>query len=91
MSAESLGIIFAPSLICPRKLAPEAMQDALATQSKAVAMMIENSGAVFEVPRELADDVAHFWRVMEDVLDGSKSCEDRVNIRKSMVRRCCGD
>ncbi|XP_052224899.1 rho GTPase-activating protein 19-like [Dreissena polymorpha] len=84
MSAESLGIIFAPSLICPRKLAPEAMQDALATQSKAVAMMIENSGAVFEVPRELADDVAHFWRVMEDVLDGSKSCEDRVNIRKSM-------
>ncbi|XP_052228848.1 rho GTPase-activating protein 19-like [Dreissena polymorpha] len=87
MSAGSLGVVFAPSLICPRKMVPEAMQAVAGTLSKAVAMMIENSAVMFAVPRELAADVANFWREMEDpnldVFDGGKSCEDVTNIRKA--------
>ena len=91
MSAGSLGVVFAPSLICPRKMAPEAMQAVSATLSKAVSMMIENSAVMFAVPRELAADVANFWHEMEDpnvdAFDGGKSCEDVTNIRKAKVRK----
>ncbi|XP_052771503.1 rho GTPase-activating protein 19-like isoform X1 [Mya arenaria] len=88
MSAASLGVVFAPSLVCPRKLSAEALQGVSATLSKAVTLMVENSEAIFKVPRELAADVANFWREMEnpstEILTAhADNEEDRANIQKA--------
>ncbi|KAL4231843.1 Rho GTPase-activating protein 19 [Mactra antiquata] len=88
MSASSLGVVFAPSLMCPRKLSPEEMQNVSPVLSKAVSSMIENASTLFAVPRELGDDVANFWREMEDpnidVFSNEKeNVEDRANIQKA--------
>jgi len=88
MSASSLGVVFAPSLICPRKLSAEAMQTVSATLSKAIALMIDNHQTIFRVPQELADDVAHFWQEMENphidlYTTDPETEEDHANIQKA--------
>ncbi|WAR19240.1 RHG19-like protein, partial [Mya arenaria] len=66
MAATSLGVVFAPSLICPRKLSAEGLQSVSGTLSKVVTLMIENMESIFKVPCEIAADVANFWQEMED-------------------------
>ena len=60
--------------------------------SKAVATMIENAPSLFTIPRELGDDVANFWREMEDpniaAFDETvekENLNDQANIQKTKV------
>lgn len=66
------------------------MQSVSPVLSRAVTAMIENAPSLFMVPTELGDDVAHFWREMEDpnkdVFSTDKeNVDDRVNIQKAKV------
>ncbi|XP_053407003.1 rho GTPase-activating protein 19-like isoform X2 [Mercenaria mercenaria] len=88
MSTSSLGVVFAPSLLCPRKLTPEEMHSVSPVLSKVVATMIEKAPSLFAVPRELGDDVANFWREMEDPNVDVFTCDkenvdDHANIQKA--------
>lgn len=88
MSASSLGVVFAPSLLCPKKLSAEEMHSVSPTLSKVITFMIEKAPTLFAVPRELGDDVAHFWREMEDpnaeaFADDKENVDDRTNIQKA--------
>ncbi|XP_060575302.1 rho GTPase-activating protein 19-like [Ruditapes philippinarum] len=88
MSAGSLGVVFAPSLLCPRKLTPEEMHSVSPVLGKAIAGMIEKAPTLFAVPKELGEDVANFWREMEDPNVDVFTCDkeavdDRANIQKA--------
>lgn len=88
MTASSLGVVFAPSLLCPRKLSAEQMQSVSSTLSRAISTMIENAPALFTIPQELGDDVANFWREMEEpnmtaFSDDKENIDDKANIRKA--------
>ncbi|WAQ97072.1 RHG19-like protein [Mya arenaria] len=54
MTATSLVVVFAPSIVCPRKLSAEGLQSASGTLSNAVTLMIENTDSIFKDPREIA-------------------------------------
>ncbi|KAL3864614.1 hypothetical protein ACJMK2_006279 [Sinanodonta woodiana] len=66
MTAHSLGMVFAPSLICPKKLTPLEFQSMSESFTKAVSFLIESTPFLFKIPRELAVDVGNFWREMEN-------------------------
>ena len=65
------------------------MQAVSLTLSKAITTMIENAPSLFMIPRELGDDVAHFWREMEnpnvDMCDNKENFSDKANINKAKV------
>ncbi|XP_052778561.1 rho GTPase-activating protein 19-like [Mya arenaria] len=87
MATASLGVVFAPSLLCPRKLSAEGLHSVSGTLSKAVTLMIENTESIFKVPREIAADVANFWQETKnpsiDPLTPQPCNEkDRANIQK---------
>ncbi|XP_052778654.1 rho GTPase-activating protein 19-like [Mya arenaria] len=91
MTATSLGVVFAPSIVCPRKLSAEGLQSASGTLSNAITLMIENTDSIFKVPREIAADVANFWQERENPsmeLLAAQDCneEDRANIQKAKNR-----
>ncbi|XP_069139032.1 rho GTPase-activating protein 19-like [Argopecten irradians] len=66
MTASSLGTVFAPHLLCPRKMSAEELQMISPVITQAASFMIECGTQIFRVPRELAADIANFWREMED-------------------------
>ena len=54
--------------------------------------MIENAPSLFTIPRELADDVANFWREMEDPniaafdeVQDKENLKDHTNMQKAKV------
>lgn len=61
MSAINLGTMFAPHILCPRKMAPNDLQYLSGTLSTSVAFMIENQPQLFKVPLELEYDVRQYW------------------------------
>ncbi|XP_063596461.1 uncharacterized protein LOC134773232 isoform X1 [Penaeus indicus] len=61
MSAINLGTMFAPHILCPRKMAPNDLQYLSGTLSTSVAFMIENQPQLFRVPLELEYDVRQYW------------------------------
>nr|XP_022336337.1 rho GTPase-activating protein 19-like isoform X2 [Crassostrea virginica] len=65
MTAQSLGTVFAPCLLCPRKMPPEELQMISSKLSQAICFMVENGSQIFKTPRALAADIANFWREME--------------------------
>ena len=74
------------------QLSAEDMHTASPIISKAVSTMIENAPSLFTIPRVLADDVANFWREMEDpnmaafeeTVD-KENHNDQANIQKAKV------
>ncbi|XP_068224333.1 uncharacterized protein RhoGAP54D [Palaemon carinicauda] len=61
MSATNLGTMFAPHILCPRKMTGSDLQYLSGTLSTAVAFMIENAPHLFQVPLELEYDVLQYW------------------------------
>ncbi|KAK3879078.1 hypothetical protein Pcinc_016332 [Petrolisthes cinctipes] len=61
MSAINLGTMFAPHILCPRKMTPNDLQYLSGTLSTAVAFMIEQVPQLFQVPLELEYDVLQYW------------------------------
>ncbi|KAK3598442.1 hypothetical protein CHS0354_014064 [Potamilus streckersoni] len=90
MNSHSLGMVFAPSLICPKKLTPMEFHSMSESFTKAVSFLIESTPFLFQIPRELAVDVGNFWRDMEDPHNNvfteepvPQNTNDHVSIQKS--------
>lgn len=65
MSSYSLGILFAPHLLCDRHTSLDSLQSSLANVSDLVTVMIDNAAKIFNTPKELSTSAANFWREME--------------------------
>ena len=73
------------------QLSAEEMQTLSPKLSKVITVMIENAPLLFAVPKELGDDVAYFWREMENpnmtltLSDDKENFDDMANIQKAKV------
>ena len=65
MSAYSLGILFAPHILCGRHFPADKLHDVFPKVSDLVTLMIENSSQMFNMPKDLSMSAANFWREME--------------------------
>ncbi|KAL4227656.1 Rho GTPase-activating protein 19 [Mactra antiquata] len=66
MSASSLGLVFSPSLLCSRNIAPEQIHSVYPILNKAATNMIENAPRIFDIPRELAGDIAGYFNEISE-------------------------
>lgn len=80
MTAQSLGTLFAPHLLCSRKLSASELQWISPVVSKAVAFMIEYGPSIFKIPKELSVDVTNFWKEMETPNKYSQKTENKENM-----------
>ena len=53
MSSHNLGMMFAPLILCPRKLSAESLQSNHQLLTKAVAFMIDKAEELFRLPSQL--------------------------------------
>ncbi|CAC5404191.1 ARHGAP19 [Mytilus coruscus] len=65
MTAYSLGILFAPHLLCDRHSSADNLHSVLPKVSDLVSIMIEIGPQIFSIPKDLSRSVANFWREME--------------------------
>lgn len=61
MSAESLATLFTPHLICPRKLAPEALHSISQNLSGMISFMITKGEELQNIPPKLATDIRAYF------------------------------
>ena len=66
MNAVNLATVFATHILCPRKLAPDSLQENHQVFIKAVAYMIDNTADLFCMPPKLVKDVENFWSKNKD-------------------------
>ena len=77
------------------QLSADEMQVVSPVLSSAITAMIDNTASLFTIPTELGDDVANFWREMEDpnkdvfTVD-KENLDNQANIQKAKVNiRTC--
>ncbi|XP_055855723.1 uncharacterized protein LOC129918978 [Episyrphus balteatus] len=95
MSSENLATLFAPHLICPRNLPPEALHYVAQTMCAIITYMITKGLVVFEIPAKLATDIRAYFlerkrkKTMspEQTLDESISDMSTVNTVYTFVDR----
>lgn len=95
MSAENLATLFAPHLICPRNMPPEALHYVARKMSGILAYMFAKGLDIFEVPPKLATDIRAYFlerkrkKTMspEQTLDESISDISTVNTVYTFVDR----
>lgn len=61
MNSDSLSTLFTPHLICPRKLAPEALHSISQQMCGLVSFMIRKAGVLFDVPTKLSTDIKMYF------------------------------
>ena len=66
MTAANLATVFATHILCPRKLAPDSLQENHQIFIKAVTFMIDNTEELFCMPPKLVKDVENFWSKNKD-------------------------
>ncbi len=62
MSSANLGTMFAPLILCPRKLSAESLQSNHQLLTRAVAYMVDNAEAIFEMPARLHNDIEMYLK-----------------------------
>ncbi|XP_050324262.1 uncharacterized protein LOC126755608 [Bactrocera neohumeralis] len=95
MTPENLATIFAPHLICPRQLPPEALHYISKTMSSIIAYMVCKGQEIFEMPAKLSTDIRAYFverkrkKTMspEQTLDESISDMSTVNTVYTFVDR----
>ena len=80
MNALNLGTMFAPHILCPRKMTAAELQTSSGSMAQAVALMIENTPLLFKVPHELEVDMRAFLAKQE--------CTPGLNRRRRRHRSC---
>ena len=85
MSASSLGVVFAPSLLSSRSLSPEEMHHQAAPMKMTAAILINQASDLFTVPQELALEMNEFWWGMDRAAcnkDSSSSLSEEIPVRE---------
>ncbi|GAB6025005.1 hypothetical protein CHUAL_010116 [Chamberlinius hualienensis] len=84
MDAVNLATIFAPHIICPRKMSAEEFRNNSGNMIKIVAFMIENASEMFKTPPRLARDLKILWNSKtESKSDESLTSSSEDSISKS--------
>jgi hypothetical protein len=65
MSAYSLGILFAPHILCGRHFPADKLHDVFPKVSDLVTLMIENSSQMFNMPGFSDDESGLVWKMIE--------------------------
>ncbi len=66
MSAVNLGTLFAPLILCPRKLSAESLQSNHQLLTRAVAYMVEDARTLFDLPERLQVDLDMYLKNREN-------------------------
>lgn len=66
MTSNALGTIFAPHLLCPKRLSAAEFHAASENFAELAAFIIDNADQVFQIPTELVRDIDQFWKDMEN-------------------------
>ncbi|XP_050397345.1 rho GTPase-activating protein 19 [Patella vulgata] len=91
MTANSLGTIFAPHLLCSRKMTALELHALSGCCTQITTLMIENAPQLFKIPQELAIDVSNFWKQMEDPASVMKTNSEKLeNFSKSKQKNNSG-
>ncbi|XP_037952908.1 uncharacterized protein LOC119683326 [Teleopsis dalmanni] len=61
MCAENLATLFAPHLICPRNMPPEALHYLSKKMSSIIAYMVTKGTKIFEMPAKLSTDIKAYF------------------------------
>jgi len=69
MTADTLGVLFAPHLLVPKKMTAAELQSKGTTITRAVSFMIDRAPLLFNVPERLVRDIATYWEEMEEGTD----------------------
>ncbi|XP_064631245.1 rho GTPase-activating protein 19-like isoform X2 [Lineus longissimus] len=79
MTAETLGTLFAPHILCPRKITANELHAASKNITRAMSFMIRHTPTLLQIPRDLAQDISTYWKQMEEEpvsRPSSRSSED---------------
>ncbi|GIY37322.1 rho GTPase-activating protein 19 [Caerostris darwini] len=85
MTSENLATLFAPHIICPRKMPPEILRQNFPRMAKCIAFLINNATSLFEPPKELVQDVIVYLQEMS--YEGPLKIEEMSPV-KTLVTFC---
>ncbi|GFY52626.1 rho GTPase-activating protein 19 [Trichonephila inaurata madagascariensis] len=86
MTSENLATLFAPHIICPRKMPPEVLKESFPRMVKCIAFLIDNATVLFEPPEELVQDVSIYLQEMS--YEGPLQSLDTGSPVKTLVTFC---
>ncbi|GBN19151.1 Rho GTPase-activating protein 19, partial [Araneus ventricosus] len=86
MTSENLATLFAPHIICPRKMTPEVLKQSFSRMAKCIAFLINNAISLFEPPKELVQDVLIYLKEMK--YEGILQSSDKESPVKTLVTFC---
>ncbi|XP_055936566.1 rho GTPase-activating protein 19-like [Argiope bruennichi] len=86
MTSENLATLFAPHIICPRKMTPEMLKQSFPRMAKCITFLIDNATSLFEPPKELVQDVLIYLKEMK--YEGILQSSDKVSPVKTLVTFC---
>lgn len=69
MTADTLGTLFAPHIMVPRKMSACELQRSAPAMTRAVSFMIEHAPNLFRAPLPLVRDIANYWNEVEEASD----------------------
>ncbi|XP_014668550.1 PREDICTED: rho GTPase-activating protein 19-like [Priapulus caudatus] len=90
MNADNLGTMFAPHILCPRKMTATELHKNAINMTKAVAFMIKHAPDLFTAPVELTMDVRAYWAQQDEYRQLENKSSGTPNVepcRKYMKRR----
>ncbi|KFM61384.1 Rho GTPase-activating protein 19, partial [Stegodyphus mimosarum] len=87
MTSKNLATLFAPHIICPRKMLPEDFKQNFPRMVKCITFLIDNATVLFDPPQELVQDVLIYLKEMsyEGPLQSENHESDPI---KTMVTFC---
>ncbi|CAL1268533.1 unnamed protein product [Larinioides sclopetarius] len=86
MTSENLATLFAPHIICPRKMTPEDLKQSFPRMAKCITLLINNATSLFEPPKELVQDVLIYLKEMK--YEGILQSSDKESPVKTLVTFC---
>ncbi|KAG8176420.1 hypothetical protein JTE90_018410 [Oedothorax gibbosus] len=87
MTSENLATLFAPHIICPRKMTPEMLRENFPRMVKCLTFLINNAMILFDPPKELVQDVLMY--LYEANFEGQLQCvNEETPPVKTMVAFC---
>lgn len=87
MTSKNLATLFAPHIICPRKMSAEALKKSFPLMVKCITFLIDNATTIFEPPQELVQDVSLSLKQMS--FEGQlQSVKKETTPVKTMITFC---
>lgn len=86
MTSETLGTMFAPHILVPRRMSASELQQITTLTTRAVAFLIDHAPELFKVPQPLMRDISAYWKEMEEALDSRNYHKDEIAMQSCQHR-----